>query len=588
MKRKSVNRLFALLLSGSMLAAVMTGCGNSESKTDESVKNSAGTEESQSESVKDSGAETVGSSEEASKEDFDPKSIAEGVTITIAIPENVKVENHETNDMTLMIEEALGVNLEFEVYPSADYTSKLNLMVMTGDELPDIIMNPSSVDAWAAEGALIDLTEYYENPDLSATIRQAGELAGVDFAQQLRTADGKIYAAPAYSGAQTGVVWEKPWVYTPWLDAVGLDVPVTTEEFYEACKLVCESDPNGNGKKDEIAFTDGGFGNSNDAWFNCLMSAFIYAHDSEYRVVEDGQISFAYTTDAWKEGLKYIRRFFEEGLVPEEALTQDSTQYQAQVYSDVQTVFAFFGWQLNGTDLERKAGMMHIPALKGPEGVQYAMYKLGTANQGAVITSDCENPEVAFLVLDYMCGEEMSISQRYGKRGVNWDYWDEAKVDDRSRYSAKYDGYDISIIVYDDASFWGSTETQNVSWLQVGPQVIDKTIFNGIAILTDVSTPEEEMQLKITTGINNAVLDCLNYSPDEVIVTLPLTEKENEATSDIKATLKNYLTESICAFLVGSKDIDAEWDAYLAELERIGYQTVLDVYQTAYDRVNGK
>ncbi len=34
MKRKSVNRLFALLLSGSMLAAVMTGCGNSESKTD--------------------------------------------------------------------------------------------------------------------------------------------------------------------------------------------------------------------------------------------------------------------------------------------------------------------------------------------------------------------------------------------------------------------------------------------------------------------------------------------------------------------------------------------------------------------------
>ena len=86
------------------------------------MKNSAGTEESQSESVKDSGAETVGSSEEASKEDFDPKSIAEGVTITIAIPENVKVENHETNDMTLMIEEALGVNLEFEVYPSADTT----------------------------------------------------------------------------------------------------------------------------------------------------------------------------------------------------------------------------------------------------------------------------------------------------------------------------------------------------------------------------------------------------------------------------------------------------------------------------------
>ena len=51
---------------------------------------------------------------------------------------------------------------------------------------------------------------------------------------------------------------------------------------------------------------------------------------------------------------------------------------------------------------------------------------------------------------------------------------------------------------------------------------------------------------------------------------------------------KNYVKQTTAEFLTGERDIDAEWDAYLAELERIGYQTVLDVYQTAYDRVNGK
>ena len=38
--------------------------------------------------------------------------------------------------------------------------------------------------------------------------------------------------------------------------------------------------------------------------------------------------------------------------------------------------------------------------------------------------------------------------------------------------------------------------------------------------------------------------------------------------------------------MTGAKDIDAEWDSYLNTMDKAGLSTLLDVYQTAYDRAN--
>ena len=193
------------------------------------------------------------------------------------------------------------------------------------------------------------------------------------------------------------------------MDELGLEVPETMEEFYEACKLVVENDMNGNGKADEVAVS----GTSLERWFDCMMSSFVYAHEENWRVVEDGKISLAYTTDEWKEGIKYIKKFFDEGLIPEETLTQASAQYNTLLYSSTPKVFAFSDFQYSGTDTARRAEYTAIPALKGPKGVQYSAYEFRIPTPGAVITTDCENPLAAFLVCDYMCSLEMSLTQRF-------------------------------------------------------------------------------------------------------------------------------------------------------------------------------
>ena len=40
------------------------------------------------------------------------------------------------------------------------------------------------------------------------------------------------------------------------------------------------------------------------------------------------------------------------------------------------------------------------------------------------------------------------------------------------------------------------------------------------------------------------------------------------------------------AVLTGEKDIEKEWDTYLAMLDEMGLQDVIDVYQEALDRYN--
>ena len=93
----------------------------------------------------------------------------ETVPLAIAIAENSLVEDFETNKQTLLLEERGNFDLSFDIYPSADFSTKLNLMVSSGgDDLPDVILhNPgdAKVLSFAKAGAIIPLTEYYKDPD---------------------------------------------------------------------------------------------------------------------------------------------------------------------------------------------------------------------------------------------------------------------------------------------------------------------------------------------------------------------------------------------------------------------------------------
>ena len=578
MKRRQIKKLVALVITCAMLSASLIGCGSKEdsSSTGNDVETSAVTDEAKKEDVSDG--------------TFDPRSVTEGVTLTVAVADNARVEDFNTNKMTLMIEEALGVDLQFETYASQDYQTKLNAMVYSGEKLPDIIFNASdeNISAWAKEGAVVELSEWFENKDYAANLYETQESAGVDIMSYMKNADGEMYGFPYYMQSTASEIWAKMWVYEPWLEKLGKELPTTTEEYFELCKLACATDLNGNGKADEIALTGTKLGDAHDAWFEYLMTPFVYAFDERYLVVEDGELSFAYMSEEWKEGLKYIKRFFDEGLIPLETLTQSQEQYEALWYADETVLMSFIYWHMQKGATEYVLEWTHVPCLEGPEGVYQAMYKPSVPDTGKTtcITTDCENPLAAFLVCDFMCSEVMSISNRYGEQGVNWDYLSDLDVN-LDDYTYQYDHYQEKYLIkYDDAGFFGGSEPQNVSYLQSGPYVLSGRAIFANVVPKEPKTEAEQAAIDLAKMKGAAYADCLANAREEVIDYMPMTADEIQESTDTVTLISNYLYEITGQFLTGAKDIDAEWDNFQKQMKEFGVDQLLETYQVAYDRVH--
>lgn len=560
-------RILSLILVICMLLSVLAGCGKQEPVAEK----------------EEQPPEATPIVEQEVNPEFDPKSVTDGVKLTIAVKAHEKVLDYNTNTTTLLLEELFGVDLEFITYAAADYDDKMNVMVMSGEKLPDIIFDPATaaIEQWAAEGALVSLNEYYADPNYTPNMHSACTCEDIDIAQKMMSSDGNIWGMPKWARIGANEVWQKLWVNEAWLKEIGMEMPTTTEEFYEVAKKIHETDLNGNGKYDEIALSGPGKG-----WFDSLMSAFVYSYDTERRVVEDGKVAFAFTTEEWKNGLKYIKKFFDEGLIPDSTLTHTDEQYYALEAEGL--VFAFNNWWFFSDNPELMAEYVWCEPLSGPEGVQYSHYDPFKPSIGAAITADCENVGAAVLVLDYLLRDDMTISTRYGLEGKDWDYWENAQGIDKDAYKPMITGKDITYIAYDDATFWGSTTPQNDVYME-----------RGVYFTCDVCNPRinaieaggEQTPLQEATGIRSdryyaSADDTRKYIPAEVFGATQLTVEETIEIADMKTNILKYVDQTTSEFLLGVKDIDADWDAYIAELEKMGVQAVLDVYQTAYDRAN--
>lgn len=523
---------------------------------------------------------------------FDAKKICDGVTLTIAVPETTRISDWNENEMTKYIEEKLGVDLEFEVYAAASFNTKINTMVMSGDDLPDMIMGTnlgSLVQTWGQAGALVELTDYYEDKNFAANIQAAGKGAGYSIADYMKDGDGNIYGLPAMEQSDVASTWQRLWIYEPWVKALGAKMPETIDEYASLCKQVAARDMNGNGNaKDEIPLVGCGF-NANlgwGEWFEPLMNAFTYAYDPSFWVLEDGTLSAAYATEEWKNGLIYIKEnFFDTGLLGDQVYTNTFDNVKASLFGNEVKVFSFVGWQYEGADYNACVGYKAIDGLTDKNGNNGdSMYMSVRPEARGCITTDCANPEAAFLVYDLMCSEYLSITTRYGQEGEDWFL-----VDDNTDLEGYIgtEGKKMEWISENySLEFWSSTEATEKSFLKTGPYLLTQAMHDSYGIKFDTSTDIGKLKYDAFLINNESVQTALENRRKEVFDYAPLTHEERDNVSDKKSTLLDYVEEMTAAFLTGRKDINAEWENYLNELDSIGLEEVLDVYQEAYSRVH--
>lgn len=573
MKKRTVSILMAAVLS----IGSLTAC--SDKKQDSGEKPAQGLEQQATEP-----AQGTGQSEDQQEGSLNPPGTfpisKQRVTITVGVEQNSNVEDWDTNALTLELEEKANVDLVFEIFPAADTASKISARVASQSELPDILLlGTTGLDSYVDAGVFLPLTEYYNNPDISYYFNQrlAEDPEKKDFLlRNAKSPDGEIYSLLRYTPEIGNEYPNRMWINKTWLDTLGLPIPTTTDEYYDTLKAFVEQDPNGTGKKDEI-----GLIGSTNGWAqqpqDTLMNAFTYIDTRyNYLTVENGKLSVAYNKPEYKEGLEYMNKLVRDGLLSPLSFTQDKSQLSVIVENpEVQLVGSLVAGSLSlyETDSIRKQDFVPLPPLTGPEGTCYASYKPTLPQHVAYITKYCENPELAFRMLDYMYDETMSMWQRFGVPEEDWT----------SKVEGTKGLYEDSLgVVCGFEQIKDVMGVQNSNWPNLLPayrDMLSPLSIQGMAI------SEDPYDYSVFTA--NAVQYHVGKQPDEIIEKIDYTTDETGQLNDLLASLNTYRAESAARFIVGDKPF-SEWDSYVQELDKIGLEEFIAISQQAYDRTVGK
>ncbi|WP_135550310.1 extracellular solute-binding protein [Paenibacillus cymbidii] len=162
-------------------------------------------------------------------------------------------DDYNTYPVAKVIEDRTGYKVQYDMLPQDDATSKLNLLISSGEPYDYVLTGGDSATKalysdYARRGALVDLGPLIDKygPNLKASISQESWDA--------IKVDGKIYAVPTRSidFASNDLI-----IRQDWLDKLNLTMPTTVDEFITVLKTFKEKDPGGNGDKN-IPFTIGG------------------------------------------------------------------------------------------------------------------------------------------------------------------------------------------------------------------------------------------------------------------------------------------------------------------------------------------
>lgn len=524
--------------------------------------------------------------------------------LVIGIMQNTKVLDYDDNYVTKTLEEKTGVDIEFMFFASgqADARQQLSLMVAGKETLPDIIvgfLDDAMRSELGNEGYLIDHTPYLEDSNMfyygSQYLAVANETETNLFWNRYKDpTSGAIYGVPTINnGGAVDICGYMGGINAEFAEAVGMKAEEidTVEEVYQYLTKVVNEDPNGNGKKDEmgILYFPNGYRSNIEQW---VVNAYVYWNQLSFFNVTDGEVWEPFSTPEFRQAFIELNKWYKEGLISDLSFSI-STASEMKVLLETPecyTIGLFGGHPTNVCDPSSQiaATYTNLEILNDETG-KGGYTVLGSnlnMDMNVSITSDCKNPELAFRFLDHNLNPELGPIFRYGEPGVNWIEIDGV---------LEVDGEEIA--VYDETGFpagyhvikdeW-STETKatwhcsmNKMWVEAGYEngLNFNPGYGGFAYYFTPGT-RNELTWKIALEIKGGV------EPEEKFFNVVYNEEETEIVTEVQAELIDTLNTWRAEFITGVKDPnnDADWEAFLDDMEDKGLYDWLDAAQDAYDR----
>lgn len=550
---KNAKKLVALLLSLALVLSLGACGGNGESSTSSEASPSSTTEESgaAAESGDESQAETAETGE------FQLPIVDEPTTLSyfVADDSNAAIMTTDWNDNEFYqeMERRTGVHLEFEMVSSADYQTNFNLMIASGN-LADMIYVGASyyaegVDAAIDDGYFLDLTdlvdEYMPNYEKVRTSDVQYELLST-------TDSGRLGAVYELRQSKQGP-WLGLWIRQDWLDDLGLETPVTFDDYHEV--LTAFKNEKGATAPLILNFSgsDGEFGTMSGG-LNVLNS---------WQLDETGKVNFGPYMDAWKEYVTIMHQWYTEGLIdPDFMATDERTADMAKVVTGASGVFAALYtmpsvYEAASEDPNMNLAPVNPPVMnEGDEG--HIRLRDSYTSGNTAISADSENWEVALRWLDYLYTEEGALLANYGVEGDTFEFDENGEP----VFTDK---------ILNNENGWTMTQTV-ASYLCPSA---------GIANWSDwtrelAGVPEKDQ----------ACYDVWSEFSDDwrLPSSVTLTQDESTERAALYADISTIVKEQTAQFISGALDIESNWDAYISALEASGMERAIEITQAAYDR----
>lgn len=551
--KKRMKKLLGLALTAAMILS-LGGCGDRNAQTAQPVQ--------EAESDVGAGADSAAADTTAmdtAAETTMPIS-EEPVTLTVLTTRWGNMgDSFKNNEFLQQLEAESNVKIEWQIQSLNDWSEQKGIM-LAGGELPDIIFGFQTFnDADIMNNQelflpLDDLIDQYM-PNYKKALEEMP-----DIRKACTFPDGKMYSMGKNLPLRP-VSCNQPIINMQWLENLGLEVPTDIDELYTVLKAFKEQDANGNGDPDDEIPISGSKGLSMD-----LLNPFGITDVTGYKMMvnEDGNLTYFPTSDAYKEGIKWLNKLYSEGIIDPEAFTQDDSMLSAKRQDpNVSRVGFEYAWTADSNFGQWSNEYAIIAPIAGPDGKAYTG---GDPNgvssimrNEVLITKFCEHPDIAAKWIDQFYTGEASIQNFWG--GIPTVI---TKHDDGT-----YTLNDPPEGTSADSWYWDS------SLRDFGPKYVSKEFQENVKLSTESGDGKKLEDSKIA----------------ESTVTIPypnvmFTVEENEERPTLETDINKYV-ESMRAKWVTEGGVDEDWDTYVEQLNAMGLERLIQIYTDAYDRYMG-
>ncbi|MEP5758821.1 MAG: extracellular solute-binding protein [Litoreibacter sp.] len=443
---------------------------------------------------------------------------------------------------------------------TTDSNEAFNLMIAAGD-LPDIVGGArlkDNVNKFGPEGAFLPLDDLIKEhaPHIYAQMQARPEVFN-----SARAGDGQLYFIPYLTDGKYGRAY---FIREDWLAKVGMETPESVDDLYEVLKAFRNNDPNGNGEKDEVpAF----FRNWEEVlrlvtlWDGRTSGSDTY-HD--FHIV-DGEVRHGYAGEGYRDGIKNIAKWYAEGLIDPEVFTRGSSAREYLLSNDLggftHDWFASTASYNDSVGASGKVDGFSLQAMLPPASVSGRRIeehrRIPIKPEGWAISYSNEHVVETMKYMDFWWTEEGRRLANFGIEGEQYNL-----VDGKPVFTE---------------AFLGSDQPVNSQLNAIGAQV-------RRGFWQDYNYEIQWTNEHALKGI--ALYDSGDYLIDQFLG-VAFNEEEQAVYDKHWVSARTYMLEKQQAWVLGAADVEAEWDDYIAQLDNLGFNEVIEAMQSAYTRQYG-